>query len=454
MLFSEFINGKLASSDKIHIAPHIPTKKAMKAILSYAKEIKPTDIIILCDDTVFGSASDGFIITNDAFFFKEPFGSLGHIKLSNIEHIYLNLGVLNHDLICNGKKLMQITQPSKNALKEVFEHFANYIKKINTTTNHIHNNPNNTDDTSTDEIAKLKQELENLKSQLAEKESTKPNIDTKKTETKPLETKSQETKIENSQSTSIFQHIQSDDLIHLFLERNDIGKVLTTGLIDAFAATWNPNNQNSNEIKQASRNFIIHCVLRVRKYIDYRNATYFQNDLATLESIVFALNLMHMVMNQRQIPENIIMNVFLMGLEEIFKDFSYHEKENLIRNLLNCIINAESLVEAVTMFYTRLALSNFIEELANDELLENLNTIRIRKPDIMENILLNTREQITNYKNMGQLNDERLFIIIADYLIQSVNEVMGDISSDKFIPKLLGSFINKVTSAATFSRVR
>jgi len=51
--------------------PDIPLKKLGNAIHSYASSIQIDDVLVLVDDTFFGSAKDGLIITADRIFAKE-----------------------------------------------------------------------------------------------------------------------------------------------------------------------------------------------------------------------------------------------------------------------------------------------------------------------------------------------------------------------------------------------
>lgn len=51
--------------------PDIPLKKLGNAIHSYAPSIQIDDVLVLVDDTFFGSAKDGLIITTDRIFAKE-----------------------------------------------------------------------------------------------------------------------------------------------------------------------------------------------------------------------------------------------------------------------------------------------------------------------------------------------------------------------------------------------
>lgn len=58
------------ADSKIYTAPNIPKKKASSAIKSYARNVDIEDILLLYDDTVFGSANDGIILTHDFFMLK------------------------------------------------------------------------------------------------------------------------------------------------------------------------------------------------------------------------------------------------------------------------------------------------------------------------------------------------------------------------------------------------
>lgn len=57
--------------DDVYVKPNIPTKKIIGA-LSYSN-VKPDDVLILIDDTVFGGAKDGMIITIKGIFSHETF---------------------------------------------------------------------------------------------------------------------------------------------------------------------------------------------------------------------------------------------------------------------------------------------------------------------------------------------------------------------------------------------
>ncbi len=74
-------------SDKIYFAPDIPRRKAVNAIKSYAGGLSPHDILILIDNSVFGGAKSGMLITANKVYFHD-FGSVRKcFKLSAIKKL-------------------------------------------------------------------------------------------------------------------------------------------------------------------------------------------------------------------------------------------------------------------------------------------------------------------------------------------------------------------------------
>lgn len=57
----------------VYLYPDIPTKKLENAIQTYAKITSDEQILCLIDNTVFGSAKDGALLTSRAIYWKNPF---------------------------------------------------------------------------------------------------------------------------------------------------------------------------------------------------------------------------------------------------------------------------------------------------------------------------------------------------------------------------------------------
>jgi len=118
---------KLCKGKGIHVAPSIPDKKLNNAILSYAPDVDPDKVVLLHDDTVFGSAAEGLIVTEDGLYGKDLDGELKFNKFKKIKSVVIDKGLLYHTLLVNGKTFIDITQPDYAAcllLAEFIERVA------------------------------------------------------------------------------------------------------------------------------------------------------------------------------------------------------------------------------------------------------------------------------------------------------------------------------------------
>ena len=46
---------------RIYVAPNIPLKQLHNALESYGHGLKPSDVLVLLDDTIFSSGKDGLL---------------------------------------------------------------------------------------------------------------------------------------------------------------------------------------------------------------------------------------------------------------------------------------------------------------------------------------------------------------------------------------------------------
>lgn len=98
--------------ERVFARPNIPRKKLEGAISSYAPGVSPDDVLILLDDTVFGGAKEGLLITNDAIYCKQKFEDRRFMKFSDITT--LEPGT-NSRVFINGKEFYQA---------DIIHHFA------------------------------------------------------------------------------------------------------------------------------------------------------------------------------------------------------------------------------------------------------------------------------------------------------------------------------------------
>jgi hypothetical protein len=100
-VFTEKYSREFEGFDKLHMLPNLPSKKLANVLNTYAEGVKTNDILLLFDNTVLGSANDGFLMTDEAIYWHNavcPYKTLDltaldHVKCENsafVKELYLN----------------------------------------------------------------------------------------------------------------------------------------------------------------------------------------------------------------------------------------------------------------------------------------------------------------------------------------------------------------------------
>ncbi len=122
----------LQNAQKIYFKPQIPTQKMENAIKSFGLDIKTENINILIDNTLFGSAKEGVLITNDTLYCKELLKDPFVILLSKIESITVKKNTLSSSLVLNDKKsIIDLSQPEYDDLDLLFGGINVYLEERN-----------------------------------------------------------------------------------------------------------------------------------------------------------------------------------------------------------------------------------------------------------------------------------------------------------------------------------
>lgn len=116
--------------------PDIPEKKLINAIQKYAPSVDKNDVLVLIDDTVFGRATEGALLTSDHFYTNEAFEGVKKYELRQMSAVSFVDGVLGCALHINDSKAISTTQPSKSAmrffsemLREIYESLKGDIEE-------------------------------------------------------------------------------------------------------------------------------------------------------------------------------------------------------------------------------------------------------------------------------------------------------------------------------------
>lgn len=82
-------------SSSVYLSPNIPSQKLMNALKAYASRVNPEDVLLIVDNTIFGNAKTGLLVTKyGEFFFKEFLSSPKTAKFSDITEFSNDRGVL------------------------------------------------------------------------------------------------------------------------------------------------------------------------------------------------------------------------------------------------------------------------------------------------------------------------------------------------------------------------
>lgn len=95
---------ELKNNSDVYLGDSIPDSKRQKAHRSLGVKEPVSDICVLADATVFGSAEDGLVVTPNAVYFKNSFESPNRISLDEIRRVE----VLKKDLAINGMRFSSI----------------------------------------------------------------------------------------------------------------------------------------------------------------------------------------------------------------------------------------------------------------------------------------------------------------------------------------------------------
>ncbi|MGC9315984.1 MAG: SHOCT domain-containing protein [bacterium] len=115
---------RLIMHDKFYFWPEIPRRKLNTVLKSYAKGIQPSEVLALIDNTVFGSAKDGGIITTHEFIAHNPLEGPRRALFGAINSVTLAEGLVSTIHINDGKFLelsIQERQPIMTFVKMLRE---------------------------------------------------------------------------------------------------------------------------------------------------------------------------------------------------------------------------------------------------------------------------------------------------------------------------------------------
>lgn len=109
----------LQGQSSIYVSPNIPYKKLLGAQSYLPQHVQFEEVLILIDDTVFGSAKLGLCITSEGLYYKADFEELIYCSLTQLRSIYADTGFLSQNLLLNQHSKLNFTQPDRQGIQTV-----------------------------------------------------------------------------------------------------------------------------------------------------------------------------------------------------------------------------------------------------------------------------------------------------------------------------------------------
>ena len=107
----------LRSSDNIYFAPVIPNKKLQGAMSYLPHGVNPNEVLMLIDDTVFGSAKVGMCLTAKGLFYKAIFEEEQAYLFEHIQQVEADIGILTSSILINDHDELSFSQLDKGVVR-------------------------------------------------------------------------------------------------------------------------------------------------------------------------------------------------------------------------------------------------------------------------------------------------------------------------------------------------
>lgn len=105
-----------SSSGRVYVAPNIPKKLLSNALAAYDLTLDPSDVVVLIDDTMFGSGKDGCLIGHDCLAIRETFSDAVSYAYSEVQ----SLEIQGSKLFLNKRQAIAFNMPDKADLNQCF----------------------------------------------------------------------------------------------------------------------------------------------------------------------------------------------------------------------------------------------------------------------------------------------------------------------------------------------
>ena len=109
-LFTEKYSREFKGFENLHMFPDLPGRKLANVLKSYAEGVSTDDILLLFDNTLLGSANDGFLMTEEAIYWHNAQGPFKTLELTALDHVSCETSMLVQELYLNHSDCIKINR--------------------------------------------------------------------------------------------------------------------------------------------------------------------------------------------------------------------------------------------------------------------------------------------------------------------------------------------------------
>ncbi|MGI9257097.1 MAG: SHOCT domain-containing protein [Salinispira sp.] len=114
----------------IFFAPDIPMEKLGNVLKSYGKGVAEEDALLLIDNTAFGNAKDGLLMTPSRLYIHNQMENPQHIDIADIQSVSFAEGWIISVIHVNDAKFFEVSIPEKHSLRSFTEMLREIAKRL------------------------------------------------------------------------------------------------------------------------------------------------------------------------------------------------------------------------------------------------------------------------------------------------------------------------------------
>lgn len=278
---------------QVFVKPNIPAKKLKAAINSYAHSVSESEVLVLLDDTVFGGAKEGVILTANTIHCKQKGESAKRINFS--DDIKIAVGSQSR-ILANGQLFFKANLIDHTAILTFVFRIKNCVEAPSLNVQSGTPTP-----TPTPTVA-------------PQNKSNIPKV---------------------PKLNKILKVYSNDSIFDAMKKMNALGHA---GSI--FGGSGNKKEKSNTYLVEQYRRVVYSNVAEFRKYVADKQLHEVANDLATIEVATYVLGSLLKEMKSRNVDGRIVQQIVMEGMPEAF----------IIKDINSSVAN--TVVEVATQYAT------------------------------------------------------------------------------------------------------